>query len=544
MPAQYEKIRDSYIKAGKPVAEAKKLAAMTYNSRHPGDPMSPRHEPKTSTASFDASAPKPLLDLYHKHYQQHRDEGIDHDAAHRRAIRMTQHAGWYKTSKGWKQIHPDLREKINVREAIKQPDGRYMIENVPVFYPNAVKGVGLPFSAAEIKQIMENTNRAASSGGPKTRLIEGHTNPLQKAIGFQVKSQGAGVNWRPYSGKSSVKNLAAVDLIDVEPQYVKYLQDQKLPGLSAEISWDANGLNKRFGYVAMLGGSAPALSYLPSTEVFSANYVCFSADPQPFHKGISQMLTDKQKACYAALHSAHEAYEAAEKSKEMGEPESDKKLDEAHGNLMGAYAAYNAEMAPQGPAGDTTGPTETPAQLDDANVSNAGAAPASNADNVPAFAADPVAAFNALQETVNGQNTQLQQLLKLNEALQTKNRALETKQQWTAFSAEVAELRKSGRPLPPDDLIKAEFEAAYETRDPGKALDLKLKSYKSLPPKSTPATVNDGRAIFSAEDANRAKPTNGKKPTPADLEGVMPKISEEDLKWAALGAAAYGDSSN
>jgi hypothetical protein len=39
MPKQYEEIRDSYLKKGKDEKEAKKLAAMTYNSRHPGHPM-------------------------------------------------------------------------------------------------------------------------------------------------------------------------------------------------------------------------------------------------------------------------------------------------------------------------------------------------------------------------------------------------------------------------------------------------------------------------------------------------------------------------
>ncbi len=32
MPRQYEHIRDSYVKAGKPLKTAKKLAAMTYNA--------------------------------------------------------------------------------------------------------------------------------------------------------------------------------------------------------------------------------------------------------------------------------------------------------------------------------------------------------------------------------------------------------------------------------------------------------------------------------------------------------------------------------
>ena len=32
MPAQYERIRDSYLAAGKPKSLAEKLAAMTYNA--------------------------------------------------------------------------------------------------------------------------------------------------------------------------------------------------------------------------------------------------------------------------------------------------------------------------------------------------------------------------------------------------------------------------------------------------------------------------------------------------------------------------------
>lgn len=41
MPKQYEEIKASYLKRGKSMKEAKKLAAMTYNSRHPGHPMKP-----------------------------------------------------------------------------------------------------------------------------------------------------------------------------------------------------------------------------------------------------------------------------------------------------------------------------------------------------------------------------------------------------------------------------------------------------------------------------------------------------------------------
>jgi len=35
MPAQYEEIKKSYLKKGKSLKEAEKLAAMTYNSHRP-----------------------------------------------------------------------------------------------------------------------------------------------------------------------------------------------------------------------------------------------------------------------------------------------------------------------------------------------------------------------------------------------------------------------------------------------------------------------------------------------------------------------------
>lgn len=43
MPAQYERIRDAYVARGKNYDEAQRLAAMTYNARHPGHAMRPEH---------------------------------------------------------------------------------------------------------------------------------------------------------------------------------------------------------------------------------------------------------------------------------------------------------------------------------------------------------------------------------------------------------------------------------------------------------------------------------------------------------------------
>ena len=39
MPTQYEAIRDKFIAKGMDVKEAKKRAAMIYNSLHPGHPL-------------------------------------------------------------------------------------------------------------------------------------------------------------------------------------------------------------------------------------------------------------------------------------------------------------------------------------------------------------------------------------------------------------------------------------------------------------------------------------------------------------------------
>lgn len=42
MPAQYEDIRDSYVKRGKPLKEAKRIAAQTYIKRGAGGSRSSR----------------------------------------------------------------------------------------------------------------------------------------------------------------------------------------------------------------------------------------------------------------------------------------------------------------------------------------------------------------------------------------------------------------------------------------------------------------------------------------------------------------------
>lgn len=46
MPKQYEAIRDKFVSQGMPLKEAKKHAAMIYNSRHPGAPVTRNSDSK------------------------------------------------------------------------------------------------------------------------------------------------------------------------------------------------------------------------------------------------------------------------------------------------------------------------------------------------------------------------------------------------------------------------------------------------------------------------------------------------------------------
>ena len=44
MPKEYESIRDSLVQQGKPLKQAKRIAAATYNSRHPSRPVTGHHK--------------------------------------------------------------------------------------------------------------------------------------------------------------------------------------------------------------------------------------------------------------------------------------------------------------------------------------------------------------------------------------------------------------------------------------------------------------------------------------------------------------------
>jgi hypothetical protein len=59
MPKQYEDIKNSELKSGKPLKEAERIGAATYNKQHPGNPMGPDREP-TDDSSTEAAPSMPF----------------------------------------------------------------------------------------------------------------------------------------------------------------------------------------------------------------------------------------------------------------------------------------------------------------------------------------------------------------------------------------------------------------------------------------------------------------------------------------------------
>jgi hypothetical protein len=541
--------------------------------------------PARTSARFDASAPHHLLNLYHGEKQGHLDRGLPEKDAHHRAIRTVQHMGWYKGRNGWSQVLPDLRKKINITEAVRQPDGNYFIEGIPCFYPNAVKGPELAFSANDITNIIRNTNASIASGAPKPAIVEGHPNSDQGAIGIQLDSHGSAVNFREHPDKPG---WVICDFIDVEPEYVRRLQARRLPSLSLGLAKDAKGLNRRFGHVALLGGTSQALSHLPATEVFSAvsgTYLMFSADTEFFPQGTPM---SKLNATQRARYEAYMAYDAAEKSCDMAEPGADAKLAEAYaavcasegdagaaGKLGKPSANFdgmppdaadtvppmtdgNLPMAGDQPTGspsyDDTMPAPDTAPGTDGvdsspgNMPMSGDAPAYAADGIN-YRTDPDLMFEALREDNRKLGNQLQQAIGHLTKLRTANSALVNKQAFMSFSAEIDALRKSGRTLPTNEILREQFDACLtDSKDPKAAIARVLKGYKSLPASRTPATVNRGEAIFSAQDSAgpSAKGGNGKPPLDRgalarEMYSVVPDADDIDLSFAALGDKLSSD---
>lgn len=492
---------------------------------------------------FDPTAPKAARAVYLTAFNKHKHRG--QAEAHKRGVRAVQISGWFKTNKGWQQLHPDLSEKVEVREAILQPDGTYVIQDVPVFYPNSVKGKKLPFDADENRRMIRNTNASIATGAQKPGIIEGHPHPDAAMIGTQLDANGFGVNWREYKKPG----WAMCDLIDVKPHMVLRLQDHKLTGLSAGLAMDAGGLNKRFGHVAMLGGTAQALSSLPSIDVYSSSALYFSAE-QP--RITMSKMSPGCKAKMAAFQAATAAYEAAEASEMTGEPGFESKMADAYQSVTAAYAAMNDEMmgnpgnnpvvSEGGPPADQMGPEGTGA------VSEA-MGPATGVTEMPEegeyseptvdFVSEPEEYLRQLNDNARKSDARSRKLAAIVNLQQVKLRDADNRQRFAIFSAQVETLRREGRPLPAKEAVKADYDLLYQSANPEQALTSRLAFYRSIPAAQTPATVNRRQPVVDRTEA--VKPYKAADPSAhqystQELEDIVPDADPEKLAFAAIGA--------
>ncbi len=491
--------------------------------------------------------PDDIREVYCAAFDAAKASGKNDEDSDARAIKEVQNAGFYNTKTGWKQLAPDVRNKVNLREAILQPNGKYVIEDVDVFYPNAVKGDVKPLTPEFVKYAIDNTNKSIGSGAQIPPVTIGHPNDLQKNFGVQLKALGSVINWRQ---SPRGNGLVAADLVDLDPNVVKLMQQQNLTGLSSGVEGaapvnaglvsDANKSNMRFGHVALLGGTAQALSQLPRVEVFSANNVLyFAADPllvqQPIQKD-NKMPAGAEH--HSKLGDAHMLLGQAHKSFAAGEPGADDKIKQGKCMLYDATCAYEGANMAAGPAVNTEpklpqnpiaakeegsgqpanektkavdGDQNTfaaqpgsikmpegkpePAVNDNKPVPQAVAAvdpakPSFGTDMTkPQFETQPVAAFEALKVDTNALKTENETLKNLVTKLSTELKSLTNKSARADFEAQIVELEKT-KYLPPKESLLANFEAALVSQTPAESIKTLVDMLKVMPAKPvTPAQV-------------------------------------------------------
>jgi hypothetical protein len=242
--------------------------------------------------------------------------GMATDDANEYAWRQVHLAGWYESPAGWAKLTDDLRDKVNIRKAVKQKDGKHAIYDVDVFYPNAVKGRA--YTPEEIDSITTNTNGAINAGGQPAQIADGHPNPNS---GESPKSYGRVVNWRPSPrGNGWVRS----DFIDIDDDFYSEKMAKRQVGLSVGLYSDHAGTNKRFGHVAVLGADSQALSHLPALEVYQSDCVFFAAETPVDGDNIMDEMDDM----YAAMKSLVGCYEACKMAKDAKEPTYAAKMDE------------------------------------------------------------------------------------------------------------------------------------------------------------------------------------------------------------------------
>jgi hypothetical protein len=295
----------------------------------------------SSTSSFIAGPPEGLpaaaAQIYSDAAERLSSGGADADMVCRAATRQVRHAGYYNTGTGWKQLGPDVRDKINIRQAHKQPDGTYAVFGVDVFHPNATKGTDdeQKFNAQRINTAIANTNKHINDGGPAPGLTKGHPNGIIESPAFGKCTH--------FSESPKGPGWMRCDLVDVSPDMYADWCAGKYIGFSAGFVGDANNLNLRVGHVAALGGSGQALPKLTYTEIYAADdQLCFSAVPLEATKG-------RDMKNYAAMKNAHTMKAAAFAAAEAGDPGAEEKMaeaDEAMKEAMGDEYMEDGAAAP------------------------------------------------------------------------------------------------------------------------------------------------------------------------------------------------------
>ena len=452
--------------------------------------------------------------------------GLAPDVAADFAQRKLRQAGWYKAGEGWRQLGPDVRDKVNLRQAVPQPDGKFLISDVDVFYPNATKGADQQFTVDRNRRIIDNTNRNMAAGGPPPALTKGHPDfRMNRAVGVQVPSMGTPINFRESpKGEGWIR----ADLTAVDAGLVEEWKAGKFIGLSAGFVADASDTNNRIGHVAVLGAEAQGLAQLPRTEVFSSDCVCFAADAAMF----PNVKETPMKQHYAAFSKCHGAMQAAYAAMEAGEPGAAEKVKQAHETYSAARRAF-ADEAGANPDADAD------VKLIKEVLAEEGVKPA--AETAPVAAAEPVkpegkedempketeAKFSAMQTELTGLKSQLDQSdaerkeLRLIVALQEGEKRLAN------FSAYLHGLEEKGHQFS----AEIEVDTFKMFADNPKALELQTKRLEATPVKARIPAGNG--PTFGAGGMD---PIGGE-PTDAQIEAIRRRYAPAaaNNNFAALG---------
>lgn len=550
--------------------------------------------PIESTSFTLAGAPKAVADVYHRSREKAIADGMPADKAHSHALRMVHHAGWYRGKKGWKQLTPDLRSKIAVRDPIKQPDGRYVIEDVDVFYPNAAKEE--VYDEERIGRCIDNTNRLIAQGGQRPGLIEGHPPELPEdastvvkaQIGGQFRPVGYGVNWRRNPNR---KGWARCDLVDVDPSYIARQRERPLTGLSAGIARDAGNLNERFAHIASLGSSMQALGHIPRVElsdIFSANQICFSAeapvkgrpsmpeqyerikeselargagekdakriaaatynkhhpdDPVGPHtdnhssesKGKRMPLTAEHSKLFSDMGDVYAARAAAMKSYAAGEPDCDSKMQESQKRLHDLYSANSAVFSsamPDEPLISQASRLET----------QPGEGPAVITEEHPEDGADH--AKHEGEHHFASDDPKLAAALAENDKLQKQLAGLVGKMYRKDFAAEVEKLRGEGHELPPQPEIDKMYSVCFSAENPKNGVDAFLAFLKVMPKRPSrtgdPILGAGGADPVDKPAADPAAPNRRVRQKLASIPSLQ--FSADDIKLGEIIGAVTGPS--